>query len=285
MSIYGILENLIADIIFILIAAFIGWAIYHRTKHSKLLAFFGVRESRRIVVYLSNLRVVSGGAIGIDGEERSYEGSATVFREMRIANRFRDLFNYFLPSIAEKSDLLSKLLISDVRVDLLNSPEDVARLEYTTSMISIGGPAYNIASSYVESLNETLVTSRLGKRAQFSTQQTYTDQSHLEGDTGYAFDRQTSEMENIPSQIIVKDVPPITDALYGFVQRIYDRDRKRSIFYCAGMSELGTVGAANYLVTEWMRLYKKYNYHVSFLVMLRFESTDFTRWTIVFERS
>lgn len=59
--------------------------------------------------------------------------------------------------------------------------------------------------------------------------------------------------------------------------------KKKTIFYAAGLSEIGTVGAAKFLSTEWRRLYKKYK-KSPFLVMLRFEPTNIRNWIIEFER-
>ena len=150
MTCLGILENLISDVLFVLGAILLGWAIYFVTRHTRLIRFFGVTESRRLTIYLSNLRVRTGGAIGIDGQPRSYQGSAVTFGEMQCANRFRDLFRYPLPSIADKPGILSKLLISDVQVELFRSPLTQEELERAASIITLGSPAYNVASRFVE---------------------------------------------------------------------------------------------------------------------------------------
>ena len=86
------------------------------------------------------------------------------------------------------------------------------------------------------------------------------------------------------SAILVGGIPPITDASFGFVERLVDSEGKKNIFYAAGLSELGTAGAAHFLATEWARLHRKYGDSISFVVMLRIEPADFRRWSIVFER-
>jgi len=119
MTLAGITENLVSDVIFLLIAIGLGRMVFVLTRRAKLLKFFGIASSRRITIYLSNLRVTPGGAIGINDRRLSYQGSAAAFGEMLIANRFRDLFNYLIPSLSETPGILSKLLISDVQVNLL----------------------------------------------------------------------------------------------------------------------------------------------------------------------
>jgi hypothetical protein len=61
------------------------------------IGFFGIGNAHRITIYISNLRINAGGAVGIDGKELSYQGLTAAFGEMSQANRFRDLFNHLLP--------------------------------------------------------------------------------------------------------------------------------------------------------------------------------------------
>lgn len=246
--IQDIITNIVSDFIFLLIVVLLGWIFYRLTQRTQLLRFFGVEASRRIVVYLSNLRIIPGGAVGIDGQGRSYQGSAIAFGELLVANRFRDLFNYILPSLADRPGLLSRLLISDVQVVFLPSPIAQNQVEGASSFVSLGSPAYNAASGLVET--------QLHSRVRF--------------------------MPN-GAAIHVENIPPITDTTYGFVERIIDREHRRNIFYAAGLSELGTAGAANFLATEWARLNGEFGNARPFLIMLRFDQTDFRRWTIVFE--
>ena len=241
--------NVLSDFVFLLFIIALGWVVLALTRRTQLLKFFGIDASRRIVVYLANLRVERFGAIGIDGRQRSYQGSAVPFREMLVANRFRDLFNYLLPSLSDRPGMLSKILISDVQVQLLTSPLSQEQLEPSASFITLGSPAYNAASGFVET--------ELQSQARFN------------GDY---------------SEISVANVPPITDVTYGFVERIVDHDKKRAVFYAASLGELGTVGGAHFLATVWARLHRKYGNDTPFLVMLRFEPTDYRRWSIVFER-
>lgn len=310
MTISGILENLISDVLFILLAVIFGWIIFRFSRRAKLLDFFGIGKSRRITIYISNLRVKTGGAVGIDGQELSYQGSTAAFGEMVEANRFRNLFNYLLPSLSENPGLWSKLLISDVHVQLLISPLVETQIEGSTSFISLGGPAFNIASRIAEN--------RLHSKARFSTiavQETHTPSLHSSSNAESDYSGATgAHVLNIsvldtaahvePPQVItqsgialnqhqaakqlsalqVDGVPPMTETTYGFVERLIDHENKRSIFYVAGISELATAGAAHYLISQWEKLAGKYGTEKGFLVMLRFEPDDYRRWSVVFER-
>lgn len=248
-AIVSIIVNVVSDFIFVAVVILVGWTLFVATRRRQLLRFYGADASRRIVIYLSNLRVIPGGAIGIDNLRRSYQGSTAAFGEMQVASRFRDLFNYLLPSLSERPGVLSKLLISDIQVQLQPSPLSRGEVDRSCPFVTLGSPAYNAASGLAET--------ELNSRARFGED---------------------------CSTMVVGDVPPITDATYGFVERIVDRDQNRHVFYAAGLSELGTVGAAHFLATEWARLRRKYGYDTPFVVMLRFEPTDVRRWSIVFER-
>jgi hypothetical protein len=163
MSWDGIIENVISDILFLLITAVLGWMFLVFPRRTKLLEFFGVREGRRMVIYLSNLRVARGGATGIDNRRRSYQGAAASFLEMAAANRFRDVFNYLLPSLSDRPGVLSKLLVSDVQVQLMHSPLHEDELDCSSPFITLGSPAYNIASRFVEERLHSQAQFRLGR--------------------------------------------------------------------------------------------------------------------------
>lgn len=298
MSWFGLAEGVISDFVFLVITIIIGWCIFKFTRRTQLLKFFGINESRRIVIYLSELKLEEGDASGIDNRLYSYTGSAVAFGEMQSANRFRDLFNYFLPSISDVPNFLSKLLISDVHVQIQHSPESTDEIEYSTSFITFGSPVYNRASKFVES--------KLNSKAQFSVQKTTftnSDKSTNLGIMGLAkpshgpgsdpsgtpvpenrFETSSEPLKWINQTIInVEGIPPLHDNTYGFVERIIDHENKRSVFYVAGISELSTVGAANFLRTEWGKLQRKFGNDKNFLVMLKFVPNDYRRWTKIFE--
>jgi hypothetical protein len=93
-----IVINVVSDIVTILLLLLVAWLILVLTNRNRLLDFFGVRKSRKIVVYLSNIRVIQGGSQGIDGQIRSYFGSVVVFSELFVATKFDELFSYPLPT-------------------------------------------------------------------------------------------------------------------------------------------------------------------------------------------
>ncbi len=297
MTLLGIAENICADLILVVLGIVLGYIFFVFTKRRRLLRFYGIHESRRIVIYLSNLRVIRFGAVGIDGCPRSFQGSAAALEEMEVANRFGDLFNFFLPSLAEKSGLLSKLLISDVQVQILLSPLDPELVERSSSFITLGSPAFNAVSDFAET--------GLNSQVKFEPPSVQVPSEAKPGTVQSAFPDPDSKMaygaaSEVPlaeeqrdsqawhrltfSAMSVKGVPPITDPTCGFVERVVDHEQRRCAFYAAGRSALGTAGAAYFLITEWERLSRKYGSDAPFVVMLRFEGSDYKRWSILFEK-
>lgn len=318
MTLEGIAENIFAEAAIALVLAVLGWVIFVLTKRARLLKFFGVHKSRRIVIYLSNLTVPPGGTIGVDGQRRSYQGSAVARGEMEVALRFRDLFNHPFPSLFGKPSVLNKVLISDVQVQIVEPPHELGQVEDSVSFITLGSPAYNVASAFVEeelhsqtTFGSAPTTPPSPTGAPPGTVSVTTNAPPISGSVNRVVppsgvplspDDIASVIEWLkvahsptistvsleepgqPPAILVTDIPPIVDARYAFVERIVDRRHRRHVYYVAGLSELGTTGSAHFLATEWLRLDRKYARDTDFLIMLRVEPTDFQRWSIAFER-
>jgi hypothetical protein len=243
--------NIISDIIFLVMALLIGWGIYYYTRRHKLFKFFKISDTKRLIIYLSNLRITKGGALGIAGSPASYQGSTIVYNELIASYKFRDNFNYIAPSLSDKPGLLSKLLISDVNVRSQISVLHNDHIDHSTSIITLGSPTYNLVSRHVEQHQKNIVRFKQDQNSSF---------------------------------IEVDNIQPIRDTDYGFIERIFDRNNNRNMFYAAGLSELGTVGAADYLAHNWNSLHKKYKGDKNFLIMLRFSPQNMNNWTIVFEK-
>jgi hypothetical protein len=300
MSWSGICENIIADIIIGLFTILIAWAIFFFFHRNKKLDFFGIRKYKRIVVYVANLSVRKSGALGIDNVVRSYEGHAVAYKEMVCANQFRDFFNYLVPSLAEKPNLLSKLLISDVKVEVIISPLQESLLEKQASVITLGSPAYNAASKYLQDNHLSQVTFSLGSMPYKGygglAAGTADSVFPLPGDTGagpsgpqiefdpLSCEENEAETKSNKSEIHIEGLLPFHQTTYGFIERINDKDSNRKFFYVAGLSELSTAGAAYHLLSQWSSLEKKYGKDSRFIRMVSVDPTDYTKSSIVFEK-
>src|SRR3989304_2913361 len=87
--------NLLSDVIFLMTALLIWGAYYLFSDRMQLLKFFGIWESKKITIYISNLNVLLGGTTGIDGSRYSFQGSSIAAEESKAATRIQNLFNYF----------------------------------------------------------------------------------------------------------------------------------------------------------------------------------------------
>lgn len=237
-----ILANLTSDVIFLILVAVIAWLLVFFLRRRPIQRFFSIGESKRLVVYLSNHTVEQGESRGADNEPRSYKGLAVSFYELLVAEKIRNLFSYPFPSFADKPGILSKLLVSDAQVQIFPAPFNPENLEYSASVISLGSPGYNTASAFIEQWGDSQARFVSGFQA-----------------------------------VAVEGIQPESNTLYGFIERIYDADKQRSLFYVAGLSELGTAGAAYYLATHWHKIRKQFGDSKNFIVMLRFDPGDYTR--------
>ncbi len=240
-----IASNLAADVIFFAALLLVGWILFIRTRRARLLRFFGAAGSRRLVVYISRLQVRSGGAVDPAGRPRTYSGVAVAFGEVEVADLFRAIFVSPLPAL-EKPGVLSNLQVAGVQLQILPSPLRQSEIDGEASIITLGSPGYSVVSETVE---------RLGTQVKFDL---------------------------ASGAINVQGIAPITDTTYGFVERIVSGGR--SFFYCAGRSELSTVGAAYYLTANWSRLADQYKDDCNFLVMLKIDPSDHARATVIFQR-
>ncbi len=244
--------NLISDLIFLVLVtllAFMGGVIWIRSRRRRIMRFFGISQTRRIVVYLSNIRVVQGGSIGVDGVSRSFSGETVSFEEMRVAGEFANLFAFPFPKISQSlSGFLSGWLVDTTRIQLQRSPVSETEIDRSTCLVTLGSPAYNIVSQCVEQDTNC--------HAKFSEDM---------------------------SSITAYNLPPIDDVRYSFLQKITDRDKGTVYFYAAGLSILGTVGAVQYLCDQWADLEKEHR-DKGFTVLLVFTSNNLKDWQVVLNR-
>jgi hypothetical protein len=239
----------LSHFIFTILLIAIGWLVYFITERKKKLRFFGIRNTKRIVIYLSNLRIISGGSLGVDNKPRTYSGTTVVYNEQLSASKFKEMFNFLFPSLSENATILNNILFSDIKVSILPSPLSLNELDTTTSWITFGSPGYNIASEYVENGKNSIVN-----------------------------------FTNDNRKIKIDQLQEFSDTVTGFIQKNIDANSKRCLFYTAGVFESGTVGAANFLCNNWKLLNKKYGSEKQFIVLLRFNNANLNDWTIISER-
>lgn len=229
----SILTGLIANFVFLIFTIVFGWSVFLIARRRRLLKFFNVAKSKRLIIYLSNIRVMQGGSIGIDGISRSYSGTTVTFKESLRSSLFQSLFNYLVPGLSHQPGLLKYLLVSDVKIEIQPSPTRIEDLDKNSTIITLGSPGYNLASDWTE--------------------------KNLLPPIRFKDDNR---------KIYVEGLEDITNTRQAFVQRLYDSKNERFVFYTAGLSELGTVGAVYFLVSNWRNLYKDYKNKSSFSLVI-----------------
>jgi hypothetical protein len=302
--------NLLSDAIFVLLGLFIFWLYYVLSKRSQLLKFFGIEKSKRITLYLSNLNVHSGGSTGIDNIRYSFEGSSIAYEESKAASLLQGLFNYFLPSQVDKPEILNKLLISDIGVKSYASPANENSIEQSATIVSVGSPVYNVVSRKIQ--DDSRILAKF-KQVRASDNFVGEDYPSVSSSTILGTAVPVHDSHPMPSgsfqlppdfvtpsgnmvdshqpsqtwvqQITIPNVVPYRDAVFGFVQRIYDSENQRCLFYVAGISDFATAGCVYYLVSNWRKLYKKYGKQTPFLVLLKVDGTNNKLWEIVLEKT
>lgn len=241
--------NVVSEFIALFLLISLGLIIYYFSRRRHLLQFFNIANSKRIIIYLSHLRIIPGGALGVDGQPRSFGESAIPLTEVRLIHVFQRLFNFIVPGVENLPGFLKSLLISDVDVSILPSPLNTGEVERSDTFVSIGSPGYNVASNHIES---TL---------------------HPAG-----------VFANSNTAISISGLQPISDPRCGFVQRVYNQTTGQMAFYLAGMSSLGTYGSVIFLAKRWRYLSKKYRGTCPFCIVIRVTSDDGQQSEIILER-
>ena len=65
-------QDIASNLLTLAILIVLGWLVYYSDSRRHRLSFFGIQRTKKLVVYLSHLRVQRGGAIGVDGTPRSF---------------------------------------------------------------------------------------------------------------------------------------------------------------------------------------------------------------------
>ncbi len=242
-------QNVVSEFIAIALIVATGWLVYKLTGRARLLRFFDCAASKRVVLYLSNLRVRAGGSLGVDDVPRAFNEVAIPLYEVNLVSLFQRLFNFVVPGVDSQPGFLRSLLISDVAVDVLASPLQDDEIERSATLIAVGSPGYNVASRRIERAFHALGT--------FNTDM---------------------------NALCLSGAPPLVDPGCAFVQRAVDPVSGQTVFYVAGPTSVGTTAAAYFLASRWKYLATKYPGNRPFCVMLRVTGTDSRRCEILYER-
>jgi hypothetical protein len=304
--------NIISDTLFILAGLGFFWLLYILTKRKNLIDFFGLQKSKKIVIYVSNLNVEVFGSRGVDGNQYSFSGSAIASKESKAANSLLSLFRYFLPDSIEKPEILKSLLIQDIDAEILPSPREESEIDTQASIIAIGAPAYNLVSKIIQSNLQLFAKFDLTPilEAPYTTEHDdngndtlpYVQPSGMppqDISVGWTISpniinvstsgstvsnsQYSSTNPYIPC-ISVINRQPLTNTQYGFIQKSFDLENQRAVFYVAGLAEYSTCGSVHYLVKNWKKINDKYKDAQQFLILLNVNSANYEYSNVVYEK-
>ncbi len=236
----GVIENLVASIIFWVVGGLIFWFYLFFRKKIALRKFFGIKTDN-YTIYLSSYQIDKNTVKDRNGITRGHEGKAIPEYEFQT---IPNLSSIFLKSTRLLSPDIFKGLIDgiwtrslpEIRFEL--SPLKVNEAP-THSLISVGGPKFNAVTNY-----------------------------YLETRNGRFFFNQYKDMElkrwrilikngNRQDEIIGKDFLK-EDVDIGYIQRIVDPETNATVILIAGLGVNGTRAAANYIASNWLKLYHRY---------------------------
>jgi hypothetical protein len=252
----SVAAGVVGNLLFVILTVSVGYIVYVVLRRGALYDFWGLRSIRKIRIYVSHLRVVTGhpqspegmigGALGPDGILRSYQGSVVTLREMEMANLLRGLFFASLPGQAIQPAWLKSLLLTNADAEILPSPVGDTQPDPDSTIVALGSPGYNNVSRDIENACQSPVR-------------------FVDGNTAI----------ELPGNVKLKS------GLQGVIVRLKCLDRYW--FYAAGLSEPGTAAAAYYLATAWRGLHQRYKRTPSFFVVVEIPGDDFRRCRVISE--
>jgi hypothetical protein len=214
--------SILSNVLTIVILAAPGAMWYLVSYRRRFLTFFGLRKTRRVVVYTSRIDVPYGSSVGVDGRRRTFAGITTPDYEARLIADINAFFgNLALPFLRWRAAPL--LRWADIEVRTLVSPISADEIRRDGTIITIGSPAYNVVSGSAED--------EFGAPVRFVK-----DNNEMATRTG----------------------TPVGVATNGAIQRIVDGTTGQVVFYLAGPSITGTTAAVRCLLRDWRQLAKRH---------------------------
>jgi hypothetical protein len=224
--VWGVIANLATVVLLAVVVGAIHWLTHRR----QVKRFLHVNKGG-VNVYASRIVVVSGGAVGADGVTRSFAGSTVSETEFLSIVRIEDFLSSLRPASEFVSSSLSRFRVSwrDTSVNVRLAPVDETGIDRSSTLITLGSPAYNIVSTVI--------------------QRDYPRLARFQDDN---------------QEISIPDVGNTRDTEAFIVERAVNHNLGQCAFYVAGQSSLGTATAAGYLVSHWKELHERFPDNVSF---------------------
>jgi hypothetical protein len=214
--------NVLANLITIAITLVVCWLFYRCFGRRQLMSFFGVEREKILRIYVGSVR-----------NENALKGFVG-FEEINEAKNLEALFKSVIPGLGEQPGLLKFLQVADIQTEILPAAPNSPNVTLGHSLISLGSPMSNYASSLLETELKNPVKC----------------------------DRNTGNIQ-------IPHLPPISDN-QGVVERICSGGK--NYFYIAGKPEPVTAGCARFLIQNWKSMRKKYGDRTSFFYIVEVEN-------------
>ena len=243
--IIGTLSNIAANLIFWVLLGLVFWLVGLASSR-RFVYFFGLRNSRGIAVYLSNLY-----APGTSTNSRS-DGRTISIHELRGAQsvdralgsapiRLPELVRGLVDSIWLRGRIQSSTLVS---------PIDPANIDFGRNMIVIGSAVRNSVRAHY--LNTRLpVVAFSGEYREYLSFQSTIVTSFDEGRTNLGQ----------------------SDKNVGILEKCHDRNNGITVFFCVGKRADSSWAITEYLTRNWSKLVREFG-DSEFLMYLEWPRMD-----------
>lgn len=227
--VFGVLSSLAAIVILAILVAGFNWV----TNRRAVKKFLHVKD-RGVNLYASRITVKLWGSLGADGVVRSYSGPTIAGTELESIIQIEGFLSSLRPTPVSLGSALSRIRITspDTSLSFHMAPENESGIDSTSSIVSMGSPAYNIVSA--------------------ATQRDFPQLACFSSDY---------------RSIGIAGVGTTTDVEAFLVERAINPNLNRCTFYLAGQSALGTQHAAGYLIRHWKELYKRFGEDQNFALV------------------
>jgi len=226
----GTLSNIAANLIFWALLGVAFWSI-SLVSARKFSSFFGLRNSKGITVYLSNLYTSAASL------NRRPDGRTISIHELRGAQSIDRVLGSAplrLPELV-RGLVDSIWLRGAVESDTIVSPIESAGIDYSRNMIVIGSGVRNSVRAYY--LKKRLPV------AAFSGE--YQGLLDFESTIVASFDDGRTKIGQ-------------SDKNIGILEKCHDREHGITVFFCLGKRADSSWVAAEYLVKHWNKLAREF---------------------------
>ena len=110
-----------ANVIFVVLTVGTGVLVL-AIRRRALARFWGIRESKKIRIYISHLQISRGGALDATGTPRSYQGSVVTQLESEMGEVLKSLFFAAVPGRTVQPGWIKALLFVKADVEVQPAP-------------------------------------------------------------------------------------------------------------------------------------------------------------------